>query len=73
VRVVGAGSFGAPARERAESVPRLYNVVELWRDHSKMRVHTRCLRKQTGAWEGWAVWPGAGPGERRTYYEVSLR
>lgn len=70
VHVVGAGSFGAPARARPESIPRLYNVIELWRDHSRMRVHTRCLKKLTGAWEGWAEWPGAGPGERRTYYEV---
>ncbi|WP_199693788.1 metallophosphoesterase [Sorangium cellulosum] len=72
VHVAGAGSFGASMRERPESIPRLYNVVELWRDHSRLRVHTRCLKKQTGAWEGWAVWPGGGPGERRTYYDVPL-
>lgn len=72
VHVAGAGSFGASMRERPEAIPRLYNVVELWRDHSRLRVHTRCLKKRTGAWEGWAVWPGAGPGERRTYYEVPL-
>jgi hypothetical protein len=41
------------------------------RDLRSMRVHTRCLRKQGGAWEGWAVWPGALPGEKRTYYEVA--
>ncbi|WP_437322109.1 metallophosphoesterase [Sorangium sp. So ce385] len=72
VRVAGAGSFGASMRERPEAIPRLYNVVELSRDHARLRVHTRCLKRQTGAWEGWAVWPGAGPGERRTYYDVPL-
>src|SRR5215510_16082790 len=38
---VGAGSFGAPVRERPESTPRFYNLIEVWRDHRKMRVHTR--------------------------------
>ncbi|UQA55667.1 metallophosphoesterase [Polyangium aurulentum] len=72
VHVAGAGSFGAPARERPESIPRLYNVIEIERDLSRIQVHTRCLKKQTGAWEGWAVWPGARRGEKRSYYEVAL-
>ncbi|HEU4410857.1 MAG TPA: metallophosphoesterase [Polyangiaceae bacterium] len=69
---VGAGSFGAPVRDRPEAVPRLYNLVEIERDRSRLRVHTRCLRKGGGAWEGWAVWPGAGRGQKRTYYEIEL-
>ncbi|HZF50476.1 MAG TPA: metallophosphoesterase, partial [Polyangiaceae bacterium] len=72
VHVVGAGSFGAPAHHRPESVPRLYNVVEVARSSPSIRVHTRCLKKQTGAWEGWAAWPGSRPGEKRTYYEVDI-
>jgi hypothetical protein len=46
---------------------------EVWRDHSKIRVHTRCLRKDGGAWEGWAVWPGEHATERRTYYGIQLK
>lgn len=72
LHVMGAGSFGAPTHERPESVPRLFNLLEVQPDLQKLRVHTRCLRKQGGAWEGWAVWPAEKPGERRTYYEVSL-
>nr|WP_240486774.1 metallophosphoesterase [Hyalangium minutum] len=72
LHVVGAGSFGAPTHHRPESVPRLFNLLEVQRDLKRMRVHTRCLRKQGGAWEGWAVWPGERPGEKRTYYEVTL-
>jgi hypothetical protein len=72
IHAVGAGSFGAPAHHRPESVPRLFNLLELQRDLKRLRVHTRCLRKQGGAWEGWAVWPGERPGEKRTYYEVKL-
>ncbi|MFY0527867.1 hypothetical protein ACN28I_33525 [Archangium gephyra] len=53
-------------------MPRLFNLMEVQRDLRGIRVHTRCLRKQGGAWEGWAVWPGQKPGERRTYYDVPL-
>ncbi|WNG48784.1 hypothetical protein F0U60_35215 [Archangium minus] len=73
VHVIGAGSFGAPTHHRPESVPRLYNLLEVARDHSLVRVYTRALRRAEGAWEGWAIWPGAKRGERRTYYEVPLR
>jgi small GTP-binding protein len=72
IHVMGAGSFGAPTYERPESVPRLFNLLEVQRDLQRLRVHTRCMRKQGGAWEGWAVWPGEKPGERRTYYDVPL-
>jgi len=72
VHIVGAGSFGAPTAHRPESVPRLFNLLEVERDLSRLRVHTRCLRKQGGMWEGWAVWPGATRGEKRTYYDVPL-
>jgi small GTP-binding protein len=72
IQVVGAGSFGAPTHHRPESVPRLFNLLEVRRDLRQLRVHTRCLRKQGGAWEGWAVWPGEKPSEKRSYYEVML-
>jgi predicted MPP superfamily phosphohydrolase len=70
--VAGAGSFGAPVRDRPESVPRLYNLLEIAPDHSRVRVHTRCLRKDSGAWEGWAVWRGKSRHERQTYYDIYL-
>jgi 3',5'-cyclic AMP phosphodiesterase CpdA len=73
LHVLGAGSFGAPRHDRPESVPRLFNLLEVERDLQRVRVHTRCMRKQGGAWEGWAIWPGEKPSERRTYYDVPLR
>jgi small GTP-binding protein len=72
MHVLGAGSFGAPAHDRPESTPRMYNVLEIARTHDAVRVHTRCRRKQDGAWEGWAVWPGASSAERRIYHDVTL-
>lgn len=72
VHVAGTGSFGAPSNARPESTPRLYNLLEIERNHSKIRVHTRCLRKDGGAWEGWAAWTGGKSTERRTYYDIKL-
>lgn len=71
--VAGAGSFGAPVNRRPESTPRLYNLLELWRNHTKIRIHTRCLRRDGGAWEGSAVWPHPDNDlSRLTYYEINL-
>ncbi|MEP7339331.1 MAG: TIR domain-containing protein [Acidobacteriota bacterium] len=73
IHVAGAGSFGAPMRQRPESTPRLYNVIEVARDHSRVRVHTRCLRKDGGAWEGWPVWPGSSEAEKRISYDIRFK
>jgi hypothetical protein len=70
IHIAGAGTFGATATQRPESMPRLYNLIEVRRDHSKVRVHTRWMKKEGKAWDGWAVWPGEKPTERRTYYEI---
>jgi len=43
IHIAEAGSFGAVAKDRPESIPRLYNAIEVERDHSKIRVHTRCM------------------------------
>lgn len=72
LRVAGAGSFGAVARRRPPSTPRLYNLIEIPRDHRLVRVHTRCMRKESGAWEGWAVWPGDDAFVKRSFYEIRL-
>lgn len=72
LHVIGAGSFGAVAKDRPASTPRLYNLIEVARDHSWVRVHTRHSRKDGGAWDGWAVWPDPEPGKKRTYYEIRL-
>jgi len=72
IHIVGAGSFGAPMNHRPESTPRLFNLLEVERDLSLMRVRTRCMRKQGGAWEAWAVRPGATRDERSSFYELSL-
>ncbi|MBI4750656.1 MAG: metallophosphoesterase [Acidobacteria bacterium] len=73
LHIAGAGSFGAAKDQRPESMPRLYNLIEIERDHSLIRIHTRCMKKNLSAWEGWAVWPSDKPHEKRSYYEIRLK
>ena len=73
MHVLGAGSFGAGQVQRPESMPRLYNLLEIDRDLRGVRVHTRCMKKTGGAWEGWAVWPNpTDKHSRRCFYEILL-
>ncbi len=73
LHMAGAGSFGAVAAHRPPSTPRLYNVIEIPRDHSLIRVNTRCMRKESGAWDGWAVWPGENASVKKAFYEIKLK
>jgi predicted phosphodiesterase len=70
--VAGAGSLGARAKNRPESTPRLYNLLELRPDFASMKVHTRCRRREGGPWEGWAVWPSPNVGSKCSYYELKI-
>lgn len=70
--VAGAGSFGAPANDRPESTPRLYNLLEYDQDKKTVRVHTRSRRKETGAWDGWYRWHTSDPTYACSYYDLKL-
>ena len=72
IHVVVAGAFGASMPARPESTPRLYHLLQISRDLRSIRVHTRCLRKEGGAWEAWSVYPGAAQGEKRSHYDITL-
>jgi hypothetical protein len=73
LRMAGAGSFGAVAVHRPPSTPRLYNLIEIPRDHNLIRVHTRCMPRESDAWEGWAVWPGDNAFDKKAFYEIKLK
>jgi hypothetical protein len=73
LHMAGAGSFGAVAADRPPSTPRLYNLIEIPRDHSLIRVHIRCMRRESGAWDGWAVWPGDNASVKKAFYEIKLK
>jgi len=73
IHIVGAGALDAASEERPESTPRLYSLLEVARDYSKIRVHTRWQRKEYGAWRGFAIWQGDRPGEFKSYYDIPLK
>jgi 3',5'-cyclic AMP phosphodiesterase CpdA len=72
MHVIGAGSFGAPAKDRPESTPSLYNVIELDPALTRAKVHTRGRDKPGGAFSGRAIWRGEDKHSKRSYYELSL-
>ncbi len=72
IHVVGTGSFGAPAAARPKFAPCLYSLLEIARDHSSVRVHTRCQNKQDGSWKPWHFWPTNDSDTGRSYYEFRL-
>ncbi len=73
MHVIGAGSFGSPAEGRPESMPRLYNLLEVNRDLSSVRIHTRRQPKPNGPWSGWNEWPRPDGGSGGVpYYDVDV-
>ncbi|HKS43366.1 MAG TPA: metallophosphoesterase, partial [Blastocatellia bacterium] len=73
MNVAGAGSFGSPPEGRPESMPRLYNLIEVKKDFSSVRVHTRRQMKPDGAWSAWNEWPreDGSPGGV-PWYDINL-
>ena len=77
--ILGAGAFGAAREARPESIPGLYQVIELRPGDGPggfgwARVHTRARVKANGPWEGWYNWPAAGGGTGRVaYFDVDLK
>lgn len=74
MHVLGAGSFGAKEPDLSEGSPRLYNLLEIDRNFSKIRVHTRQQPKPDGSWKGWNEWPRPddGPGGL-PFFDIELR
>lgn len=70
------GKAGAPSSGRSskgEAIPRLYNVLEIERDFSKITVHTREQRTPDGDWSGHNVWPNPNGSESTVaYYAIDL-
>jgi small GTP-binding protein len=73
VYAIGAGSFGAIADHRPPSTPNLYNLLEVQRDHSSIRVHTRHKKQKDGAWEAWYNWDDPNGSGKLPYYDIILK
>ena len=69
---IGAGTFGACNTGRPESTPKLYNLLEIAPDHASVRLYTRQMRKNSGHFEPWTVWPTKTPQVRKGYVDIQL-
>ena len=56
VRIIGAGTFGAPAREQVTGIPLQYNLLTFDPQTGEMTVQTRKKEKPNGAWSADARW-----------------
>ena len=56
VRIIGAGTFGAPAREQVTGIPLQYNLLTFDPETGEMTVQTRKKDKPNGAWSADARW-----------------
>lgn len=56
LRIIAAGTFGAPAKEQVTSIPLQYNLLVLNPDNGELTVETRKKEKVDGAWSADARW-----------------
>ena len=56
IRIIGAGTFGAPAKEQVTGIPLQYNLLTFDPQTGEMTVKTRKKEKPNGAWYADARW-----------------
>jgi WD40 repeat protein/GTPase SAR1 family protein/predicted phosphodiesterase len=56
IRIIGAGTFGAPAHEQVTGIPLQYNLLTLDPKTGRMKVNTRKKEGADGAWWADARW-----------------
>ena len=56
LRIITAGTFGAPKREQVTGIPLQYNLLILNPDNEELTVETRKKEKVDGAWSADARW-----------------
>lgn len=56
IHIIGAGTFGAPAKDQVSGIPLQYNLLSFNSKTSELKVHTRKKEKVNGAWSADARW-----------------
>lgn len=67
IHIVGAGTFGAPAKDQVPGIPLQYNLLDLDRGAHMITVHTRKKDKPDGAWYADARWGKRGKKPKPSY------
>lgn len=68
LRVVGAGTFGAPTREWRAGVPLQYQILCV--SGARVTVRSRCRSNPEGVWQGDGRWTVGN--DVRSFYEINL-
>lgn len=68
LRLVGAGTFGAPTKDWRHGVPLQYQILCIQR--AQVKVLSRCRENPEGPWRGDGRWVVGT--QARTYYELDL-
>lgn len=71
IHIIGAGTFGAPAKEQVPGIPLQYNLLALDRESLTTTVHTRKKEKPDGAWYADARWGSKNAPE--PHYVIHLK
>lgn len=71
LRIIGAGTFGAPAREQVTGIPLQYNLLVLDSSNGKLTVNTRKKEKTNGAWCADSRW--GNKNNPNPYYTIELK
>jgi hypothetical protein len=71
LHIMGAGTFGAPAKEQATGIPLQYNLLALDPQTQQLTVKTRKKERINGAWSADARWQDKE--NPQPWYTVSLR
>lgn len=56
MRLIGAGTFGAPAPEQTPGIPLQYNLLSCNKETNNITVETRKKENPSGAWMADARW-----------------
>lgn len=72
LHIVGAGAFGANVEDRPETVPRLFNLLELRRDLTGLKVCTSSQETPRDTWEPHPFWVRGDGKKAQASYDIRL-
>lgn len=70
IHIIGAGTFGAPAKDQVPGIPLQYNLLALDRETRTITVHTRKKDDPDGAWDPDHRW--GSKKDLKPCYEIKL-
>jgi hypothetical protein len=73
IRIIGAGTFGAPANDQIPGIPLQYNLIVFDPNNGNMTVNTRKKENPNGSWWADARWGDRNHPEPQYSFSVKYR